>query len=296
LAVLRQFFYDRNVLEVETPLLCSAGVTDIALEPFVVAAADGDRYLQTSPEYAMKRLLAAGSGDIFQICKAFRAGELGRRHNPEYSLLEWYRLNMTHYDLIREVAELVSLVLDRSGWEVWPYRTLMLETLGVDVFLVSEDLLEATARERLGDIPQGLERDALLDLLMTHVVEPAMADRGVVFVVDYPATQAALARVVTVDACAVGCRFECYVDGVELANGYWEEQDSTVLAQRFHHDAAMRNARGLPARPIDQRLLAAQVAGLPACSGVALGVDRLLALQLQRSHLSSVISFDWSSS
>ena len=114
--MLRQFFYDRNVLEVETPLLCSAGVTDIALEPFVVAAAGGDRYLQTSPEYAMKRLLAAGSGDIFQICKAFRAGELGRRHNPEYSLLEWYRLNMTHYDLIREVAELVSLVLDRSGW------------------------------------------------------------------------------------------------------------------------------------------------------------------------------------
>jgi len=284
------------VLEVETPLLCSAGVTDAALEPFVVADRGGDRYLQTSPEYAMKRLLAAGSGDIFQICKAFRSGEVGRRHNPEYSLLEWYRLNMTHHELIREVAELVSLVLGRTGWEVWPYRTLMLEVVGIDVFLASKDALEAVVQEHVNDIPEGLTRDGLLDVLMTHVVEPAIADRGVVFIVDYPATQAALARVVSIDAHAVGCRFECYVDGVELANGYWEEQDSAILAQRFHRDAEMRREQGLPTRPVDQRLLAAQVAGLPQCSGVALGVDRLLALQLQRTHLSSVISFDWSCS
>lgn len=302
---IRQFFFERGVLEIETPLLCSAGVTDPALEPVVAATAitsapsskkGGVRYLQTSPEYAMKRLLAAGSGDIYQLCKAFRAGEVGRKHNPEYTILEWYRLGIDHHALIREVAELVVTVLNRPGWEVWPWGRLFQDVLNIDAHVASEAELAVLAEQHVGPLPDGLDRDSLLDLLMSHCIEPGIADRGVVFVVDYPASQASLARKLTVNGIEVGARFECYVDGIELANGYWECADATEMRARFEQDNEIRERRGLVPKLIDERLLAAMAAGLPDCAGVALGVDRLLMLKLGVSSLSDVLAFDWAGS
>lgn len=296
LSDLRAFFAQQGVMEVETPLLCRAGVTDPALEPLVVDTREGLRFLQTSPEYAMKRLLAAGSGDIYQISKAFRAGEVGRRHNPEYTLLEYYRLDVDHRALAREVAALVSQLLARDGWQVWPYRTLFRQLLQLDPFHDPISRLVTAAEAAAGEIPDDLDRDGLLDLLMSHAIEPTLAQRGVVVVTDYPASQAALARTAVVDGEVVGCRFECYADGVELANGYWELGDPHELRQRFHADNRRRLALGLPERPIDESMLAAHEAGLPACAGVALGVDRLLALQLGTRDIREVVSFDWSRS
>ncbi len=301
LAQLRTFFSDRAVLEVETPLLSQATVPDPGIEVFPVPAAGSEtapRYLQTSPEFAMKRLLAAGTGDIYQISKAFRQGEAGRHHNPEFTLLEWYRVGWDHAALIREVAELLSAVLGTKGWQVWPYRALFIELLDIDPMAdgdlgaVPESWL-SVARSRLGDVPQDLDRDAFLDLLMSHCIEPTLGDRDVVFVTDFPPSQAALARKTLVAGHSVAARFECYVQGRELANGYWEQSDALSLAQQLKADNARRRYRQLAERPIDQRLLAAHEHGLPECAGVALGVDRLLALKLAADSLAEVISFTW---
>ena len=294
LSDLRRYFAERDVLEVDTPLLCSSGVTDPALENFVVACREGTRFLQTSPEYAMKRLLAAGSGDIYQICKAFRAEEVGARHNPEYTLLEWYRLGIDHYCLLHEVGELVCALLDRPGWQVWPWHTLVQHALGSGMHAASRTVLERMARQRIGEIPAGLDRDGLLDLLVSHCVEPAIAGWGVVFIVDYPISQAALARrIETPEGLAVGARFECYVDGMELANGYWECGDVEELTARFTADNERRKQRNQEPRPHDPYLLAALASGLPDCSGVAMGVDRLLALRAGAASLDAVLGFDW---
>ena len=293
LGLVRSFFHARGVLEVETPLLCSAGVTDPAIEPFIVPAVGGQRYLQTSPEYPMKRLLAAGSGDIYQICKAFRAGELGRQHNPEYTILEWYRLQTNHYELIREVAELLAAVLDRQGWQIWPWQALFQQVLNIDGLGATREDLKVVAASRLDRVPDNLDHDGLLDLLFTHCIEPVIAGWGVVFVVDYPASQGALARVMVDQPFPVAARFECYVDGAELANGYWECVDPEELERRFEADNERRKARGIETRPVDPTLLAAMRNGLPECAGVALGLDRLLALQLGQASVGSVISFDW---
>lgn len=301
LAQLRAFFSDRAVLEVETPLLSQATVPDPGIEVFPVPAAGSEatpRYLQTSPEFAMKRLLAAGAGDIYQISKAFRQGEAGRHHNPEFTLLEWYRVGWDHAALMREVAELLSAVLGSKGWQVWPYRALFAELLNIDPMAdgdsraVPESWL-SVARTRLGDVPQDLDRDAFLDLLMSHCIEPTLGGWGVVFVTDFPPSQAALARKTRVASHTVAARFECYVQGRELANGYWEQSDVSSLAQQLEADNVRRRYRQLPKRPIDQRLLAAHEHGLPDCAGVALGVDRLLALKLGADSLADVISFAW---
>ncbi|EED35280.1 lysyl-tRNA synthetase [Luminiphilus syltensis NOR5-1B] len=281
-------------MEVETPLLASAGVTDPALEPIRVPCADGERFLQTSPEYAMKRLLAAGSGDIFQICKAFRAAEVGRRHNPEYTLLEWYRTGIDHYQLLREVAELLLTLLPHQRWQVWPYATLFEELLAINPFDAEVAVLETIAREQCGEVPPALSRDGWLDLLMSHCIEPAISTWGIVFVVDYPPSQASLARILPRgECCATAARFECYVDGVELANGYWEETDAVELKRRFDDDNARLTAAGQPARCLDPRFMAAMASGLPDCAGVALGLDRLLACQLGTRNLSGILAFDW---
>ena len=296
---LRDFFAARNVMEVETPLLAQATVPDPNLEVFAVSTdVMGEspyRFLQTSPEFAMKRLLAAGSGDIFQISKAFRKEESGRHHNPEFSLLEWYRVDWDHRMLIREVAELIGEMLGRTGWQVWTYRALFQEHLSVDLLDPGVDRLKLLdiAHQRIGDIPPDLDYDATLALLMSHCVESAISDWGVVFVTEFPVSQAALARTIAVDRGAVAARFECYVDGCEVANGYWEQCDVAALTEQFLADNAQRQQRGLPMRELDQRLLAAQAEGLPDCAGVALGVDRLLALQTRVSSLAETLSFDW---
>ncbi len=296
-AEIRQFFVERDVLEVETPLLCEAGVTDPALEPFQVAPPRRKRFLQTSPEYAMKRLLAADVGDIFQLCKAFRVDESGSRHNPEFTLLEWYRCGFDHWQLMREVATLVTGVLGRTGWQVWPWGRLLKHVLDLDPHRAGQEELEACVQSRLSgagiEPPDGLDRDGLLDLLVSHCVEPAIAGWGVVFITDYPASQAALARIHDVNGIEVGARFECYVDGLELANGYWECLDEGQLRARFEADNHLREQRGQQLMPLDERFLAAVAAGLPNCSGVALGVDRLLALKIGGAPLGETLAFDW---
>ncbi|WP_116367970.1 EF-P lysine aminoacylase EpmA [Parahaliea mediterranea] len=297
LATLRRFFDERGVLEVETPLLCSAGITDPAIEPLIVgegrSVAAAPRYLQTSPEYAMKRLLAAGSGPIYQIARAFRDGEAGARHNPEFSLLEWYRPGFDHHALMDEVAALVCACLGQRPWRKLSYRALFVDSIGIDPFSASSAQLETQARAAhdLGDLAG--DRDFWLDVLLTHQVEPWLAGQGLCFVYDYPATQAALSRIVTVDGVAVGQRFELYIDGVELANGYCELTDASEQRARFIADNERRRALGQAPRPIDERLLAALDAGLPACSGVALGVDRLLMLATGETDIRRVLAFDW---
>jgi lysyl-tRNA synthetase class 2 len=296
LAAIRRFFARRGVLEVETPLLCSSGVTDPAIEPLMVergASVRQTRYLQTSPEYAMKRLLAAGSGPIFQIAHAFRDGEAGRRHNPEFTLLEWYRPGFDHHRLMAEVAELVRHCLGERGLHHYSYRRLFLEHLGIDPFTAPVDELRQCARNHLDPGPLTGDRDLWLDLLLSHVIEPQLAGRGMCFVFDYPPSQAALARVDREGGVAVGQRFELYVDGVELANGYRELTDAAEQRRRFERDNVRRREYGLPERPLDERLLAALAHGLPDCSGVALGVDRLLMLAAGSSDIREVLAFDW---
>ena len=293
---IRTFFQQRDVLEVETPLLCSAGVTDPSLEPLVVERGESIatvRYLQTSPEYAMKRLLAAGSGPIFQIARAFRDGEAGTRHNPEFSLLEWYRPGFGHHQLMAEVAELVHACLGPRTVSYHAYRQLFLDTLGLDPFTAHTDALRARAARDidLGALSGG--RDMWLDMLMSHLVEPQLAGRGLCFVYDYPPTQAALARIVERGGTPVGERFELYVDGLELANGYHELCDAAEQRARFEADNRRRREYGQPQQPLDEYLLAALDSGLPDCSGVALGLDRLLMLRTGIEDIRQVLAFDW---
>jgi lysyl-tRNA synthetase class 2 len=245
----------------------------------------------------MKRLLAAGSDDIFQICKAFRKGEAGSHHNPEFTLLEWYRVGWNHAALMREVADLLSTILNLDGWQVWPYRALFIELLDVDPLdeQVSLTTLMDLAQSRIGPLPEGLERDAVLDLLMSHCIEPAINDWGVVFITDFPPSQAAMARSITVSDADVAARFECYVHGKELANGYWEQIDADAVSAQLQAENKRRQQRGLSPRPIDERLLAAHRHGLPESAGVALGVDRLLAVKLAVDNLGETISFGWDS-
>lgn len=291
LATLRQFFSDRKVLEVETPLSCRYGVTDPAIEAYRMTGAGGERYLQTSPEYAMKRLLAAWGEPFFQISKAFREGEVGPRHNPEFTLLEWYRPGYDHHRMMEEVAGFVSCCLCRSSVQETSYRELFKTCLQIDPFTASVEELQAIARTHLDPGDLSGDRDLWLDLLMSHVIEPRLD--GLCFVYDYPASQAALARIVSDGDVNVGQRFELYVDGMELANGYCELTDAQEQRRRFEADNARRRERGQPERPIDEYLLAALEHGLPECSGVALGIDRLLMLKLGATDIRDVLAFDW---
>ncbi|CAA0099725.1 Elongation factor P--(R)-beta-lysine ligase [Halioglobus japonicus] len=296
LSRLRRFFSDRGVLEVETPLLCSNGITDPSIEPFTVPCGEAltqPRFLQTSPEYAMKRLLAAHGEPIFQIARAFRDGEAGSRHNPEFSLLEWYRPGFDHHQLMDEVGQLLNDCLGARAVETFSYRQLFLQRLQVDPFTASSAELERIARRHIDPGSMVGDRDMWLELLMSHLLEPQLGDGTLSFVYDYPASQAALARVVSAGDVSVGQRFELYVDGVELANGYCELTDATQQRQRFERDNAVRCERGQLERPIDGYLLAAMDHGLPSCSGVALGIDRLLMLMTGAPCIQDVLAFDW---
>lgn len=293
---LRQFFADRDVLEVETPLLCSAGITDPAIEPLLVESGTSlpqSRFLQTSPEYAMKRLLARDGQPIYQIARAFRDGEAGSRHNPEFTLLEWYRPGFDHHHLMAEVAQLLQHCLGERSLHKFSYRQVFQELLEVDPFNASIAELEALARSHIDIGTMAGDRDLWLDLLMSHLIEPQLAQRGICFIYDYPASQAALSQMVEADGVLVGQRFEVYVDGLELANGYCELGDAAEQRLRFEQDNARRREYGQPERPLDERLLAALEHGLPPCSGVALGVDRLLMLATGVSDIREVLAFDW---
>ncbi len=302
LARIRAFFTQRNVLEVDTPALSVAGATDPALHSFraethgPAPAGGSSLYLQTSPEFPMKRLLAAGAGSIYQLCKVFRDGEAGRYHNPEFTLLEWYRTGYDHFDLMDEVEVLLREVLADvapiASVDHWTYRDLFLEAAGVDPLTDSVAALEAALLCRGISPPAGLaadDRDAWLDLLLTHVVEPAMG-QGLVFIRDYPASQSALARLRPGNP-PVAARFETYLDGVELANGFYELADAGEQRSRFERDNVRRERQGEAVVDVDERLLAAMTVGLPDCAGVALGVDRLVMAAGRYDHIADVIAF-----
>jgi len=299
LAAVRAFFAARGVWEVETPSLSAAAVTDPNIDSLSVAyhgpgAPESRRlWLQTSPEYAMKRLLAAGSGSIYQICHAFRAGERGRRHNPEFTLVEWYRVGFDHHRLMDEVAALAALALGERPVERLSYRDAFLREAGVDPLRASVEELIACATAHQIPLPPLAEdaRDAWLDLLLSEVVSPRLGRGCFSFVYDFPATQAALARLRETEHGMVGERFELFIDGLELANGYHELSDPVEQRQRFEREAARRAEEGREAPAADERLLAALAAGLPPCAGVALGFDRLVMLAVGAARIDEVIAF-----
>ncbi len=307
LARIRAFFAAAGVMEVETPILSHAGATDPALASLDVAAtpveagAPPDRrlYLQTSPEFPMKRLLASGSGPIYQICKVFRGGERGRRHHPEFTLLEWYRPGWDDGRLMVEVADLVRAALQRPTlpMERVRYRDLFREVLDLDPFTAPvQTLREAAITAGIPDADRlDLERDAWLDLLLTQCLEPRLGRSAMSFLCEYPPSQAALARIrpagTSPDEQAVAERFELYIEGVELANGFHELTDAAEQGARFAHDCAERRRLGLAEIPPDGLLLAALESGMPASSGVALGLDRLLMIATGATHIDQVLAF-----
>jgi len=268
LRTVREFFHVRGVMEVQTACIGGHPVTDAAIESFEVPGAG---FLQTSAEYQMKRLLAAGAPSLYQLGPVFRAGEAGRLHNPEFTMLEWYRLGFSDAELMAEVAELVDLVLGRDDYTTLDYAQVVAAAPAVEV-----------------NRPATLSARDALDLAFADGLR-ALGERRV-FVVNYPADQAALARLRPGDP-QHAARFELSIGGVELANGYWELGDAAALRRRFDADLAARLAAGLPARSVDHRLLAAMQVGLPDCAGVALGVDRLLMLQLGADSLAEVMPF-----
>ena len=303
LARIRVFFAARGVLEVETPMLSAAAITEPNLASFgTVYSGPGSRhgqtlYLHTSPEFPMKRLLAAGSGCIYQIARVFRDGEAGRRHNPEFTLLEWYRAGFDHHRLMDEVAELVTELLAGRLALAEPerlrYRELFQHHLALDPHRASVAELATCTEAWDVPIPSGMptnDPDPWLDLLLTHCIEPRLGVGRLTFVYDYPASQAALARLRPGDP-PVGERFELYLNGVELANGFHELGDAGEQRRRFEAENAARRALGLPVMPVDENLLAALKAGLPNCAGVALGFDRLVMLATGRESLAEVLAF-----
>lgn len=295
IARIRRFFADREVLEVETPLLGRYAVTDPHMDLLTADNPVGLKeryYLQTSPEYAMKRLLAAGSGAIYQLCKAFRRGEVGRRHNPEFTLLEWYRPGFDHWRLMDEISDLIVLITGCLRPLRVSYRTIFEQHLGIDPHVISCDELESLARSQLDIQMDSSCRDDWLNLLLAEVIEPQLGFEAPVFLFDYPESQAALAKVSEDEkGVLVGRRFELYIRGVELANGYMELTDEDILRRRFAADRQLRKELSRPDVASDASLLAAMKEGLPECAGVALGVDRLLMVALELDHIDQVITF-----
>ena len=291
---IRNFFNDRNYLEVETPIMARYGITDVYLAN-IKATFSGESYsLQTSPEYHMKRLLAAGSGAIFQLARVFRDDELGRWHNPEFTLLEWYQLDIDHHELMVEVNALLQHVLGCGPMIKKTYQQAFLDACAIDPMRADIATFKQVLRRFELDnvLPESeQDRDQYLYLLMSHVVEPFLANEPVpVAVYDFPLSQASLAQVND----GVAARFEVYYRGVELANGFHELTDATAQRTRFNQDVDARCERNLPVSLPDEYLLQAMDHGLPACSGVALGVDRLLALALDKSCIAETLSFDFS--
>jgi len=293
LAQLRGFFHQRQVMEVDVPLLSRATVTDHNIESIQARNGDVAAYLQTSPEYFMKRLLASGSGDIYSLGKAFRSAESGRRHNPEFSLLEWYRCGWDEHQLMDEVAELIATLVPDIVVRRCSYADVFIRHLQIDPHLTGLVDLQRLAVSAGSEAWAEESRANCLDLLFSVLIEPHLDD-GLVLVYDYPACQAALAKYAEdSQGRRISRRFEAFLNGVELANGYCELTDATEQAARFAEDQRLRQQSGKAAVAADQHLLAAMEAGLPECAGVALGVDRLL-MQLQGAEsIEQVMPFSW---
>ena len=296
-AAIRMFFAVRGVLEVETPILSEAGNTDPNIESFVTRfsgrsdAPSPERWLRTSPEFPLKRLLAEGVGDCYELGRVFRNGESGRRHNPEFTMLEWYRVGWDHVMLADEVAVLVSAILGHTlRIERTSYRALYREAFGFDPMTAAIDTLCAPLADIRIDAA-GLDRDDWLDLLMTHRLQPEFDPDTLLIVSDYPPTQCALARIRGHGEDAVAERFEAYLGTQELANGYHELTDAAEQRARFERDNVRRRERAQREVPIDARLLDALGVGLPECAGVALGVERLLMAMSGSDDIANVLAF-----
>jgi len=297
-ALVRAFFAERDVLEVETPILSAAGNTEPNIESFTtrfsghVDAGPPERWLRTSPEYPLKRLLAAGIGDCYELGRVFRNGEAGGQHNPEFTMLEWYRIGWDHRRLMGEAIELVEAALAMVGRRaevlIESYRQLFLDELGLDPLHASIDALRAPLDE-FGIDPTGLQRDDWLDLLITHRLQPVFPRDRITVIHDYPATQCALAKIRPGEP-PLAERFELYLGRHELANGYHELNVASEQRARFERDNATRRRRGLCEPPVDERLLATLDA-LPDCAGVALGMERLLMCLAGTDAIADVLAF-----
>ncbi len=300
-ALIREFFAARGVLEVETPILSAAGNTDPNIESFStrfsghVDAGASQRWLRTSSEFPQKRLLAAGLGDCYELGRVFRNGEAGRRHNPEFTMLEWYRVGWDHLRLSDEVVGLVQMALVLVGKpakvEMHTYRELFVSAIEVDPFAATMTQL----RDALGEVRvegEGLDRDDWLDLLLTHRIQPNFPEDRITVIRDYPSTQCALAKIRANDP-PVAERFELYLGTQELANGYHELTDAAEQRARFERDNMRRCARGLAEIPLDENLLAALKQGMPDCAGVALGIERLLMAMLGTDDIRDVLAFSF---
>lgn len=291
---LRQYFADRQVLEVETPLLGTAGTTDPQIESFVMQADGAARYLQTSPEFFLKRLVAATGRSLYSLGKVFRAGEVGRWHNPEFTMLEWYRVGFNLDAIMDDTCQLVAAAMGRDSLEVEriSYRQLFENQLGFNPHRVDfEQVQRAVANHTsysspLVSVSEGLQ------LLMDQLIEPTFSS-PFTLVYHFPQSQAALARLTDQDGDPVAERFELYAGQVELANGYHELTDADEQAGRFQADLETRRQLGLPAVEPDQKLVDALRRGLPDCAGVSVGIDRLLAILLQQDSIAAVLFFDW---
>ncbi|MBD8873807.1 EF-P lysine aminoacylase EpmA [Rhodanobacter sp. DHB23] len=300
-ALIRGFFAERKVLEVETPILSAAGNTEPNIESFStqfsghVDAGARERWLRTSPEFPLKRLLAAGVGDCYELGRVFRNGEAGGRHNPEFSMLEWYRIGWDHRRLMHETIELVEAALALQGRRaevlIVGYRQLFIEELGLDPAHAPLDDLRAPLAGQ-GIDPAGLTRDDWLDLLLTHRLQPAFPRNRITVIHDYPASQCALAKLRAGDP-PLAERFELYLGRYELANGYHELNDAAEQRARFGRDNARRRDRGQRELPVDEQLLAVLDA-MPDCAGVALGVERLLMCLAGTDAIAEVLAFPFS--
>jgi lysyl-tRNA synthetase class 2 len=290
-AHIREFFVQRDVMEVETPVLSQASVSDASLVPVMAKCCGEPRYLQTSPEYPMKRLLAAGSGDIYQICKTFRNEEKGSVHNPEFTMLEYYRLGFDLKTLMDEVAQLVGDYLNIHLRSDLDYRQAMIRYAKLDPFNISDAELRQSVTQYVGEELE-LSRDGCLDLIMSYIVEPNLPKNSLTFIYNYPASQAALAKT-TQDHQGnnIAKRFELYINGLELANGYHELTDASEQKKRFDYEQQKSNSDNVKQ---DQFFLQSLDAGLPECSGVALGLDRILMIKQAMATISNVLSFDFS--
>ena len=290
---IRSYFSGQTVMEVETPIISRAGNTDPEIQSI---RTDDGGYLRTSPEFPLKRLLATGLGDVYELGRVFRAGEAGRNHNPEFTMLEWYRTEFDYHHLMDEVAALV-LHCGHGKFDLWPqqklsYRELFQQYLGLDPFRADIDELAGIAKDHgVSDIELG--RRQWLDLLISHFIQPELPGNGLTFVYDFPADQAALANI-REDTPPVAERFELYLGHTELANGYQELTDAAEQQLRFEDENIQRKNRGEPIYPPDEHLLAALTHGLPECAGVALGVDRLLMAICGADSLDEVIAFPFS--
>ena len=297
LARARAFFSERGILEVDCPLLTSQASVDLHID-LISALFNGQetRYLHSSPEYGMKRLLSQGIGDCYQLAHVFRDGEVGTRHNPEFMMAEWYRVGAEFQSFMEETLEFIRLFLGELPGELLSYRDAFKQFVGIDPFLAKEkELIEAVRGSKLPYYPSLLEedRDALLNFLLAELVEPHLGNDKLTLLAYYPASQAALARSEVKEGHAVALRFEVYYKGVELANGYDELADAKEQRRRLIEANEERAKAGKRQLPLDEAFLAALEEGLPAACGVAVGFDRLMMLRHKKNDIADVIPFGW---